>query len=63
MRIAADTSSDADAVQFAACRRRGGTGRVQVMYDDEQVVHALGRLLHGEDIARRLWPGSEIVEP
>ena len=84
MGIATDTSGDADAVQLAAYRRMGGSGRVQVMfrltdmarrataagirqrhpeYDDEQVVRALVRLLHGEDIARRAWPRHELVEP
>lgn len=32
MRIAADTSPEADAVQLEAYRRMGGTGRVQVMF-------------------------------
>jgi DUF1680 family protein len=84
MRIATDTSRDADAAQLAAYRRMGGIGRVQVMfrltdvarrattagirqrhpeYDDEQVVKALVRLLHGEDVARHDWPRHELVEP
>ena len=32
-------------------------------YDDEQVMLALARLLHGDDLVRRAWPDRELVEP
>lgn len=32
-------------------------------YDDSQVLRALARLLHGDDLVRRAWPGRELVDP
>jgi len=84
VRIAQDTSPDADAVQLEAYRRMGGAGRAQVMfrlnqmarrtteagirsrhpeYDDVQVLLALARLLHGDELVQRAWPGRKLLEP
>jgi hypothetical protein len=32
-------------------------------YDDAHVKLALARLLHGDDLVQRAWPGRELVEP
>lgn len=32
-------------------------------YDDVQVRLALARLLFGDDLVRRAWPGRELVNP
>jgi hypothetical protein len=32
-------------------------------YGDDSVKLALARLLYGEDLVRRAWPGRELVEP
>lgn len=32
-------------------------------YDDTQVVLALARLLHGDELVRRAWPARELPEP
>jgi hypothetical protein len=32
-------------------------------YDDTQVRLALARLVCGDDLVRRAWPGCELVEP
>lgn len=32
-------------------------------YDDTQVTLALARLLHGDELVRRAWPGRELPEP
>jgi len=32
-------------------------------YDDRQVLLALARLLHGDDLVRQVWPQSDLVDP
>jgi hypothetical protein len=32
-------------------------------YDDAQVRLALARLVYGDDLVRRAWPGRELLEP
>jgi predicted ArsR family transcriptional regulator len=32
-------------------------------YDDARVMLALARLLHGDELVRRAWPGRDFVEP
>lgn len=32
-------------------------------YDDEQVLLAYARLLHGDDLVRQAWPGRKLVDP
>ena len=32
-------------------------------YDDRQLLLALARLLHGDELVRRTWPESELVDP
>jgi hypothetical protein len=32
-------------------------------YDDARVMLAFARLLHGDELVRRAWPGRELVEP
>ena len=32
-------------------------------YDDPRVLLALARLLHGDELVQRAWPGRELVEP
>jgi hypothetical protein len=32
-------------------------------YDDTRVVLALARLLYGDDLVSRAWPGRELVDP
>jgi hypothetical protein len=32
-------------------------------YDHSQVMLALARLLHGDDLVRRAWPDRELLEP
>ena len=32
-------------------------------YDHGQVVRALARLLHGDDLVRCAWPGRDLLEP
>ena len=32
-------------------------------YDEGRVTLALARLLHGDELVRRAWPGRELVEP
>jgi len=42
---------------------RDGVRRRHPEYDDEEVRRALVVLLHGADIARKMWPGVEPVQP
>jgi len=84
MRVAADTSLEADTAQLEAYRRMGGTARAEVLfrltrlgrgaaeagirsrhpdYDDARVTLALARLIYGDDLVRRAWPGRELVDP
>lgn len=32
-------------------------------YDEGQVMLALARLLHGDELVQRAWPGRELLEP
>jgi hypothetical protein len=32
-------------------------------YDDERVRLAFARIVLGDDIVRRIWPGRDLVEP
>jgi len=32
-------------------------------YDHGQVMRALARLLYGDELVRRAWPGQELLEP
>ncbi len=32
-------------------------------YDDKQVLLALARLLHGDELVRRAWPDWELLDP
>lgn len=49
----------------ALSRRATETGirRRHPEYGDEDVRRALVRLLHGDDVARRVWPGRGLLEP
>ena len=40
-----------------------GIRRRHPEYDDVQVRLALARLLLGDDLVRRVWPGRELVSP
>lgn len=40
-----------------------GIRRRHPEYDDGQVMRALARLLHGDELVRRAWPGRELLEP
>jgi hypothetical protein len=40
-----------------------GIRRRHPEYDDEQVLLAWARLLHGDDLVRSAWPDRELVEP
>jgi hypothetical protein len=48
VRIARDTSADAEALRLAGYRRIGGTGRAQTM----PRLSALARLLYGDELVR-----------
>jgi hypothetical protein len=84
VRVAADTSPEADAAQIEAYRRMGGPARAEILfrltrmardasergirgrhpeYDDSQVRLALARLIYGDELVRRAWPGRDLVEP
>lgn len=32
-------------------------------YGDDQVLRALARLLHGDDLVRQAWPAQPLVDP
>ena len=49
-----------DMVRQAA---EAGIRRRHPEYDDERVVRALARLLHGDDLVRCAWPNRELVDP
>lgn len=55
-------------VMFRLTEMARGTTEVGIRkrhpeYDDERVKLALARLLHGDELVRRAWPGRELVEP
>jgi hypothetical protein len=45
-----------EAAQAGIRRRHPG-------YDDAQVMRALARLLHGDELVRRAWPGRALLAP
>jgi hypothetical protein len=55
--IAASMSDDARAVARAGIRAR------HPEYTAEQVSRALMRLVLGDDLCRRAWPGAPLVAP
>lgn len=40
-----------------------GIRRRHPAYDHGQVIRALARLLHGDELVRRAWPGRDLLEP
>lgn len=40
-----------------------GIRRRHPEYDQAQVMLALARLLHGDELVQRAWPGRELLEP
>jgi hypothetical protein len=40
-----------------------GIRRRHPEYDDGQVMRAFARLLHGDELVRRAWPGRQLLEP
>jgi hypothetical protein len=55
--MTAQLSEDVRAIARAGIRTR------HPEYTDEQVRHALFRLLYGEELFRRVWPGIALVSP
>jgi hypothetical protein len=49
--------------EMARRTTEAGIRRRHPEYDDGQVMLALARLLHGDDLVRRVWPGRELVAP
>jgi hypothetical protein len=49
--------------EMARRTTEAGIRRRHPAYDDGQVMLALARLLHGDDLVRRVWPGRELVAP
>jgi hypothetical protein len=49
--------------EMARRTTEAGIRRRHPEYDDGQVMLALARLLHGDDLVRRAWPGRELVAP
>ena len=49
--------------EMARRTTEAGIRRRHPEYDDGQVMPALARLLHGDDLVRRVWPGRELVAP
>lgn len=48
---------------FARRTAMAGIRRRHPDYDDTQVLLALARLLHGDDLVRQAWPQRELVDP
>ncbi len=57
VRLAFEMSEDARAIS------RGGIARRHPDYGPEEIQRAFIALLHGVDVARKLWPGIEIPTP
>jgi hypothetical protein len=55
--LAARLSEDVRALSRAGIRAR------HPAYSDEEVELALRRLLHGDDLYRRAWPGRPLLAP
>jgi hypothetical protein len=55
--LALQMSDDARAVSMAGIRSRHSE------YSDEQVRHALNRLLLGDELFRAAWPGAPVLAP
>jgi hypothetical protein len=55
--LAARLSEDVRALSRAGIRAR------HPAYSDEEVEFALRRLLHGDDLYRRAWPGRPLLAP
>jgi len=49
--------------EMARRTTEAGIRRRHPEYDDGHVMLALARLLHGDDLVRRVWPGRELVAP
>ena len=49
----------------AMARETAGAGirKRHPKYDVAQVMRALARLLHGDELVRRAWPGRQLLEP
>jgi hypothetical protein len=55
--IVAQLSEDVRSLQMVGIRMR------HPEYSDEQVRHALFRLLYGEELFKRVWPDVPLVAP
>jgi hypothetical protein len=49
--------------EMARRTAEAGIRRRHPEYDDAQVMLALARLLHGDELVRRAWPGRDLLEP
>jgi hypothetical protein len=49
--------------EMARRTTEAGIRRRHPEYDDDQVLLALARLLHGDELVRRAWPGRALLEP
>ena len=57
VRLAASLSADTRELTRAGIRSRHPT------YTDEEVDFALRRVLYGDDLVGRAWPGRSLIEP
>ena len=57
VRLAASLSADTRELTRAGIRSRHPT------YTDEEVDFALRRVLYGDDLVGRAWPGRALIEP
>jgi len=48
---------------LARAAARSGIRARHPDYSDEEVRRAFCRLLHGDAVARRVWPGAPLVDP